>query len=47
MKMSNASEERFLIDRGTDAERASRTSWGEESYVNVASTLSNNAYSIT
>jgi hypothetical protein len=25
--MSNASEERFLIDRGTDAKRASRTSW--------------------
>jgi hypothetical protein len=47
MKMSNASEERFLIDRGTDAKRASRTSWGEESYVKVASTLSNNAYSIT
>ena len=34
--MSNASEERFLIDRGTDAKRASRTSWGEESYVKVA-----------
>ncbi len=33
--MSNASEERFLIDRGTDAKRASRTSWGEESYVKV------------
>jgi hypothetical protein len=47
MKMSNASEERFLIDRGTDAKPASRTSWGEESYVKVASTLSNNAYSIT
>jgi len=47
MKMSNASEERFLIDRGTDAKRASRTSWGEESYVKVASTLSNNAYSTT
>jgi hypothetical protein len=45
--MSNASEERFLIDRGTDAKRASRTSWGEESCVKVASTLSNNAYSIT
>ena len=45
--MSNASEERFLIDRGTDAKRASRTSWGEESYVKVASILSNNAYSIT
>src|SRR3984893_1065228 len=47
MKMSNASEERFLIDRGTDAKRASRTSWGEESYVKVASTLSNNAHSMT
>src|SRR3979411_1122328 len=47
MKMSNASEERFLIDRGTDARWASRTSWGEESYVKVASTLRNNAYSIT
>jgi hypothetical protein len=43
--MSNATEERFLIDRGTDAKRASRTSWGEDSYVKVASTLSNNAYS--
>ena len=47
MKMSNASEERFLIDRGRDAKRASRTSWGEESYVKVASALSNNAYSTT
>ena len=45
--MSNVSAGRFLIDRGTDAKRASRTSWGEESYVKVASTLSNNAYSIT
>ena len=45
--MSNASEERFPIDRGTDAKRVSRTSWGEESYVKVASTLSNNAYSTT
>jgi hypothetical protein len=45
--MSNASEERFLIDRGTDAKWASRTSWGEESYVEVASTLGNNAYSTT
>jgi len=27
MKTSNASEERSLIDRGTDARRASRTSW--------------------
>jgi len=44
--MSNASEERFLIDRGTDAKRASRTSWGEESYVKVGSTLTNNAFSI-
>jgi hypothetical protein len=43
--MTNASEERFLVDRGADAKRASRTSWGEESYVKVASTLSNNAYS--
>jgi hypothetical protein len=47
VKMSNASEERFLIDRGTDAKWASRTSWGEESYVEVASTLGNNAYSTT
>src|SRR3984893_16203570 len=47
MKMSNAREERFLIDRGTDAKWASRTSWGEESYVKVASTLSNNGYSTT
>jgi hypothetical protein len=45
--MSNASEERFLIDRGTDAKWASRTPWGEESYVKVASTLSNNAHSTT
>ena len=45
--MSNASEERLLIDRGTDAKRASRASWGEESYVKVASTLNNNAHSIT
>jgi mannose-6-phosphate isomerase-like protein (cupin superfamily) len=28
------------------AKRASRTSWGEESYVKVGSTLSNNAFSI-
>ena len=47
MKVSTVSEERFLIDRGSDAKRASRTSWGEESYVKVGSTLSNNAYSIT
>jgi len=45
--MSNASEERFLIDRGTDAKRALRTSCGEASCVKVASTHSNNAYSIT
>ena len=45
--MSNASEERFLIDRVMDAKRASRTSWGDESCVKVASTLSNDAYSIT
>jgi hypothetical protein len=44
--MSNVSAGRFLIDRGTDAKRASRTSWGEESYVKVGSTLSNSAYSI-
>jgi hypothetical protein len=44
--MSNVSAERFLIDRGTDAKRASRTSWGEESYVKVGTTLSNNAFSI-
>ena len=44
--MNTVSEERFLIDRGTDAKRASRTSWGEESYVKVGSTLSNNAFSI-
>jgi hypothetical protein len=37
----------YLIDRGTDAKWASRTSLGEESYVKVGSTLSNNAYSIT
>jgi hypothetical protein len=47
MKMSNASEERFLIDRGTDAKRGREPLGGEESYVKVASTLSNNAYSIT
>jgi hypothetical protein len=41
--MSNASDERFLIDGGTDAKRASPTSWGQQSYVKVASTLSNNA----
>jgi mannose-6-phosphate isomerase-like protein (cupin superfamily) len=46
MKMSNVSAGRFLIDRGTDAKRASRTSWGEESYVKVGSTLTNNAFSI-
>src|SRR5258708_40239349 len=46
MKMSNVSAGRFLIDRGTDAKRASRTSWGEESYIKVSSTLSNSAYSI-
>src|SRR3979411_1354418 len=45
MKMSNVSENRFLIDRSTDAKRASRTSWGEEAYVKVGSTLSNNAFS--
>jgi mannose-6-phosphate isomerase-like protein (cupin superfamily) len=44
--MSNVSAGRFLIDRGTDAKRASRTSWGEESYIKVSSTLSNSAYSI-
>jgi hypothetical protein len=44
--MSNVSAGRFLIDRGTDAKRASRTSWGEESYVKVGSTLSNSAYPI-
>jgi mannose-6-phosphate isomerase-like protein (cupin superfamily) len=36
----------FLIDRGMDAKRASRTSWGEESYVKVDSTLTNNTFSI-
>jgi mannose-6-phosphate isomerase-like protein (cupin superfamily) len=46
MKMSNVSAGRFLIDRGTDAKRASRTSWGEESYIKVSSTLSSSAYSI-
>jgi mannose-6-phosphate isomerase-like protein (cupin superfamily) len=46
MKVSTVSEERFLIDRGSDAKRASRTSWGEESYVKIGSTLSNNAFSI-
>jgi mannose-6-phosphate isomerase-like protein (cupin superfamily) len=46
MKVSNVNEERFLIDRGTDAKRASRTSWGEESYVKVGSTLSDDAYSL-
>ena len=44
--MSNVSAGRFLIDRGTDAKRASRTSWGEESYIKVSSTLSSSAYSI-
>ena len=39
--MSNAGEEGFLIYRGPDAKPASRTSWGEESYVKIASTLSN------
>jgi mannose-6-phosphate isomerase-like protein (cupin superfamily) len=46
MKMSNVSAGRFLIDRGTDAKRASRTSWREESYIKVSSTLSNSTYSI-
>jgi hypothetical protein len=46
MKVSTVSEERFLIDRGTDAKRASRTSWGEQSYVKIGSTLSNNAFSL-
>jgi hypothetical protein len=46
MKVSTVNEERFLIDRGTDAKRALRTSWGEESYVKVGSTLSNNAFSL-
>jgi hypothetical protein len=44
--MSNGSAGRFLIDRGADAKRASRTSWGEKSYIKVSSTLSNSAYSI-
>src|SRR3982074_1156375 len=46
MKVNTVSENRFLIDRSTDAKRASRTSWGEEAYVKVGSTLSNNAFSI-
>jgi mannose-6-phosphate isomerase-like protein (cupin superfamily) len=44
--MSNVSAGRFLIDWGADAKRASRTSWGEESYIKVSSTLNNSAYSI-
>jgi uncharacterized cupin superfamily protein len=44
--MSNVSAGRFLIDRGTDARRMSRTSWVEKSYIKVGSALSNSAYSI-
>ena len=39
MKVSTVSKERFLIDRGSDAKRASRTSWGEESYVKIGTGL--------
>jgi mannose-6-phosphate isomerase-like protein (cupin superfamily) len=46
MKVGTINEERFLIDRGTDARRISRTSWGEVSYVKVGSTLNNDAFSL-
>lgn len=40
MKVSTINEERFLIDKGTDTNRMSRTSWGEESYIKVNAKLS-------
>jgi mannose-6-phosphate isomerase-like protein (cupin superfamily) len=39
-------EERFLIDKGTDTNRMSRTSWGEESYIKVNAKLSNGNFSL-
>ena len=39
-------KERFLIDRGANAARASRTSWGEESYIRIDAMRSSGAFSL-